>query len=294
MHQASTLRELANDKQTSNVLTSTNKQTIHTFAITSGKGGVGKTNIVVNLAIILSRMNKKILIIDADLGLANVDVVLGITPKFNLYHLLEGEKTINDIIIDGPNGIKILPASSGTQELAELKTDQKLLLLEALDSYDNDFDFVLIDTGAGISSNVMYFNTAARDVIVVVSPEPTSITAGYALMKILSQNYGQKKFRMIVNNVSNPKDAKCVYSHLTQVTDHYLDVSVDFLGHILIDENFPKSVKEQKPIVLSYPHSKASRCLNLIANELVNIKHSPEDMSNIGFFWKRLFNNNRI
>ena len=292
MDQASTLRKLAGNRDSNDVPTSTkNNRQIHTFSVTSGKGGVGKTNIVVNLAIILSRMNKKVLIIDADLGLANVDVILGITPKYNLYHLLEGQKKIEDIIVNGPEGIKILPASSGIQELSELKTDQKLLLLESLDSYESDFDYVLIDTGAGISSNVMYFNTAAQDIIVVVSPEPTSITDSYALMKILSQNYGQKKFKMITNNVSSPQDGKRVYSHLTQVTDHYLDISVDFLGYILVDENFPKSVKEQRPILLSYPNSKASRCLNLLANELLNIKYSPEALCNIGFFWKKLFAN---
>ncbi len=295
MDQASTLRKLTDKEQSNAPQNSTlTKQIIHTFAVTSGKGGVGKTNIVVNLAIILSRMKKKVLIIDADLGLANIDVLLGLTPKYNIFHLLEGQKKVTDILIDGPENIKILPASSGIQELSELKTDQKLMLLEALDTYALDFDYALIDTGAGISSNVMYFNSAAQDIIVVVSPEPTSITDSYALIKVLSQNYGHKKFRMITNNVSSAEEGRKVYSTLTNVTDHYLEVFIDFLGYILKDNNFPKSVQSQKPIVQSFPNSKASRCLNLIANELININNPPEDISNIGFFWKKLFNNNGL
>ncbi|TFG90592.1 MAG: MinD/ParA family protein, partial [Syntrophobacterales bacterium] len=158
---------------------------IRVVSITSGKGGVGKTNIAANMAYILSKMGKKVLLVDADAGLANVDVVLGITSEYNLQHVLSGEKRLPDVIVEAPGGFKILPAASGIQSMAELSKGQKLTLLEELNDLNEDLDFVLIDTAAGIAGNVMYFNMVANEIIVVVTPDPTSLTDAYALIKVM-------------------------------------------------------------------------------------------------------------
>jgi len=180
---------------------------VRVIAITSGKGGVGKTNVAANLAYHLSQMRKKTLILDADMGLANIDVILGIAPKYNLYHVLRGEKALADVIVDGPGGMKILPATSGIPEMAELSRGEKLALIDELDGLGSDLDFMLIDTAAGIAGNVIYFNVAAREIIVVVSPEPTSITDAYALIKILYNNHGEKRFMLLVNIAKNSNEA---------------------------------------------------------------------------------------
>jgi len=171
------------------------------ISITSGKGGVGKTSIVANMAILLSSMGRKVLVFDADLGLANIDVMLGLSSKYNINHLLHGDCDINDIMIEGPSGIRIIPASSGIQELSVLSYEQQLAIVNALDNFNDDFDYMLIDTGAGISGNVTYFNSAAQRIIVVVTPEPTSLTDAYALIKVMRTRYNIKRFEIFVNNV---------------------------------------------------------------------------------------------
>ena len=179
------------------------KRQTHTrvIAITSGKGGVGKTHISANLAYIFSKMKQKTLVFDADTGLANIDVVLGLTPTYNLEHVLKGEKTLEDVFVQGPGDITILPAASGIQEMANLSTDHKRVLLQELETIDDVFDYMLIDTGAGIANNVMYFNMAAQEIIVVVTPEPTSLTDAYAMIKILYQTHREKRIMVLVNMV---------------------------------------------------------------------------------------------
>ena len=181
---------------------------VRVLSVTSGKGGVGKTNVVTNLAISLARERQKVLIWDADLGLANIDVLLGLKPAYNIQDLLEGTRTLPEILVEGPLGIRVMPASSGVQELAHLGEGQKVRLLSELDEFDDDLDFLLIDTGAGISANVMYFNLAAQEIIVVVTPEPTSITDAYALIKVMSTRYNQKRFKILPNQVTGPKGSQ--------------------------------------------------------------------------------------
>jgi flagellar biosynthesis protein FlhG len=183
------------------------KHKICIISITSGKGGVGKTSIAANLAYLLARMKKKTLIFDADCGLANIDLILGLTPKYNLYHVLKGEKTLKEIIINGPGGIKILPSSSGIQEMSNLSIEQKLALQDQLDALHARPDFMVIDTSAGISENVMYFNMVAKETIVVVTPEPTSMTDAYALIKLLYQRHAKKRFRLLLNIVKTENEA---------------------------------------------------------------------------------------
>jgi flagellar biosynthesis protein FlhG len=238
------------------------------IAITSGKGGVGKTNIVANLGYALSRLGKNTMILDADLGLGNLDVLLGITPRYNLSHVIAGEKTIHDVTVLGPGNVKIIPASSGIQELTELSKRQRLQILNELNLLTDSVEILLVDTAAGISANVTYFNTTAQEIIVVVSPEPTSITDAYALMKVLSLKYSAKYFKLLVNLAPSMQEAYEIFRQLNLVTDRFLDISIEYFGHILFDDKVPKCVKRQKIVSEVYPDTKASRCFAALAKKL--------------------------
>ncbi|MBW2649197.1 MAG: MinD/ParA family protein [Deltaproteobacteria bacterium] len=258
------------------------------IAVTSGKGGVGKTNITANFAYILSRMGKKTLLLDADAGLANIDVILGITPKYNLHHVLRGEKTLSEAVVEGPGGVRILPAASGIPEMAELSKGQKFALLEELDRLDEDFDFMLIDTAAGIAGNVMYFNMVAREIIVVASPEPTSLTDAYALIKVLYQGYAARRFMLLVNMAGDSNEAEGVYTRLSNATNHFLDLPIEYLGYIPHDRNVPKAVKKQRLLAEAFPDSKATKSMSEIVEKLC--RKQPEDYEDgtIKFFDRSL------
>ena len=238
------------------------------IAITSGKGGVGKTNIVANLGFALSRLGKKVLIFDADLGLGNLDILLGLAPKYNLSHVIMGDKTVSEILIKGPGGIRILPASSGIQELTELTESQTARIFSELETLMDSTDILLIDTAAGISSNVLYFNFIAQEIVVVVSPEPTSITDAYALMKVLSIKYSEKKFKLLVNMVADEQEAKEVFRQLNLVAGQFLDISIEYFGHVLSDKNVTRCVKSQKLISEIYPDFPASSCFKSLAKKI--------------------------
>ena len=248
---------------------------VRVIAITSGKGGVGKTNIAANFAYIFSKMGERVLLLDADTGLANIDVILGITPQYSLFHVLHGEKILSEVTVQGPGGIMILPAASGIQEMAELSRSQKLALLEELDGLSENLDFMFIDTAAGIAENVMYFNMIAREIIIVASPEPTSLTDAYALIKLLHNGYSAKRFMLLVNMVAGPNEAKEVYRRLNSATDHFLNLFVDYLGYILCDKTVHEAVKQQSILVEFSPNSRASKCLFTVAEKLC--QEQPED-----------------
>jgi len=258
------------------------------FAITSGKGGVGKTAVVANVAVLLARMGKRVLILDADLGLANIDVVFGLAPGFNLNHFFTGEQGLESIITDGPEGIKILPAGSGVQRFTRLDSEQKMRLLEALDSMHNDFDFVLIDTEAGISENVTYFTTAAHEILVVTTPEPTAITDAYALMKLLSNQYHEKHFNLVVNFIKNEEEALDVYRKLTMVANRYLDISIDYIGSIPRDKLMVDAIRKQKVLAQLFPDSKTSHAFEALAKTIMQEPQTLQPKGSIQFFWKRL------
>ena len=262
------------------------------ISVTSGKGGVGKTNIVANLGYAFARLGKKVLILDADLGLGNLDVLLGLAPKFNLSHVIMGEKSINDIIIEGPGKMLILPASSGIQELTQLTQDQKVKILSELDQLIGAVDILFIDTAAGISSNVMDFNVTAHEIIVVVSPEPTSITDAYALMKVLSLKYAEKCCKVIVNLAGTGQQGREIFRQLNMVTERFLDMNLDYLGSVLFDANVTQGVKQQKLVSDLYPDTPASRCFTDLARKIsaTSPTHVPQGDSN--FFWHHLIKNN--
>lgn len=258
------------------------------IAVTSGKGGVGKTNVVGNLAVSMADMGKKVLIMDADLGLANIDIIYGMHPRYNIGDVLSGERELKEIIMEGPSGVRIIPAGSGFVNLTHLTDGQKLSLLSEFEAFEDDFDYFLIDTGAGISDNVTYFNLAANECIIVVSPEPTSITDAYAMIKIMSTRHGEKHFKLLMNMVRDESEAKAVFLNLIQATDRFLGgVSLSYCGYLPRDEKVPAAVRQRKPFVTLYPKTAASMQIHRIVRQLDKMPRRIDGNGNIKFFVKR-------
>ncbi len=265
-----------------------NKNDTKVIAITSGKGGVGKTSIVANLGFALSKLGKKVLILDADFGLGNLDVLLGLAPKYNLSHVISGERRIQEIILNGPGNIKILPASSGIQELTQLTKQQKIQVFTKLDTLIDSVDILLIDTAAGISTDVLDFNATAHEIIVVVSPDPTSLTDAYALMKVLSLKYSEKHCKLLVNQAANDQEGREIYRQLNLVAERFLDISIEYLGCVMFDEKVKKSVKRQKIVIELYPETKASKCFEMIAKRMSSMQALKLPDGDSNFCWKHL------
>jgi len=288
--QASNLRKMIKDAALTGQVGKTRKEGPRVFSITSGKGGVGKTNLTGNLALAFSKMGKKVLIFDADLGLANIDIIFGIHPEYNVGHVISGEKELAEVIVETTNGICIIPAMTGGNEMTSLEEGQKLALLSEFEALDDVFDIVLIDTAAGISSNVIYFNLAAEECVVVVTGEPTSITDAYGIMKVLYQN-GARRFKLLVNMVKNADEAKTVYFTLSQAADRFLPgVVTEFLGYIPMDEKVRTSVLQRKPFLINFPESEAAKSVTALAAKLAGSARRTDMDGNIKFFMQRLLN----
>jgi len=268
-----------------------NKSSLRVLAVSSGKGGVGKTTIVANLACALSKRGKKVLVVDTDLGLNNIDILLGLTSKKHIGHVLSGKSNVEDIILHGPEGIHVLPAGNGLQELTQLEPEKKMTLMGELDRISGDYEFLIFDTSAGISSNVTFFCSAAHEIFLIATTEPTSLTDVYALMKVLHTKHSQKHFRLIINSVSSEREAQGVYRNLTAVADRFLNgVYVEYLGYILRDPNVSKAIRQQKAFLEIYPFSKFSRCMNELAEKI--LKEKPKSLSGEdrqSYFWRSTF-----
>lgn len=259
------------------------------FAVTSGKGGVGKTNMSVNLAHCLAQMGKRVLLLDADLGLANVDVMLGLAPRKNLFHLYHEGADLHDIILDTPYGFKILPSASGVAEMLELDTGQKLELLEAMDTLENELDYLIVDTGAGLSDNVIYFNLAAQEKLLVLTPDPTSLTDAYALIKVLNFQHGVDHFKVLVNMAPSKQVARDVYVKLYEACDQFLSgISLDLLGHVPMDPAVKQAVVRQQPFTHLLPEAQASQHLKEAAERITRWEAASQLDGNIKFFWKTI------
>ncbi len=258
------------------------------IAVASGKGGVGKTNVVANLAIALQRRGKRVVVIDADLGLANLDTLLGLNPHATLRQVLRGECTLKDVLVEGPAGIRIVPASSGYEDLTQLSDGQRLTLLEQVDTLDGDFDVLLIDTGAGISANVLFFATAAQETLVVVTPEPTALTDAYALIKVLSKRYAEHAFSVLVNMARSELEARKTFTQLTRVAERFLNVSLRYAGWVPWDSEVPEAVRRQQAVVELAPATAATRALGGLADRLCAAPAELRAKGGLQFFFRRL------
>ncbi|HNR03976.1 MAG TPA: MinD/ParA family protein [Bacillota bacterium] len=283
----SSIKNYKDEEKRTGILT--DKPGSRVIAVTSGKGGVGKTNFTVNLGIKFAQMGLRVVIIDADLGLANVDVVMGKMSKYNLSDVINSNKNILEILEEGYEGVKFVSGGSGVQELVKLNRTQLVDLLMKLGRLDEEADIILIDTGAGLSENVISFVHAAREVILVTTPEPTSITDAYALIKTITHKDKTKNIKVVVNRADNAAEAFNILDKLNIVTQKFLGVKLQKLGYILNDTCVTKAVKIQQPFVISFARSEASKNMNDIALTLMDNKElSPSSVSGIKMFINKL------
>lgn len=259
--QADNLRKMVNSK---------NKAKCRAIAVTSGKGGVGKTNIIVNLGLLLSSVGKNVLLFDADLGLSNVDILLGLKTKYCLSDVAKGEKKLEDIVINVKEGFNIIPAGNGFEDIANINLSMFNKIKNDLNSLIKDVDILLIDTGAGISKKVTLFLKGADEIIVVVTPEPTSIADAYAMIKILTLNYKKENLKLFVNMAKNEQEANAVYENINRICEKFLKKTVNNMGYAIYDKNLPITVKRQKAIVQLSPNSNFSISMKKMTNNLFN------------------------
>jgi len=245
------------------------------IAVTSGKGGVGKTNLTVNLAIALAMAGKRVLIIDADLGMANVDVILGAVSKYNLMHLLNDGITVQDIIMQGPYGVSFISGGSGMEQMANLSMQDRNRLMQKLYECEQIADIILVDTGAGLSHNVLDFIVAADEVILLTTPEPTAMTDAYAVMKAYSMYASSKDIKLVVNRIYDEDEKKDVVLKLVRTADRFLQLPLKVLGHIYEDRNMMNAVKKQMPLLVSYPDTVSAKCIRSIAIALLHGGNVP-------------------
>lgn len=238
------------------------------IAVASGKGGVGKTNVAVNLGLALARRNLRVALLDADLGAANADIVLGIHPRYHLHHVITGQKTLPEIIVEAPLGLKVIPGASGLPELANLPEHQRETLLRSLQALDGTVDLLLIDTGAGVDYKVVQFIQAAGEVLIVTTPEPTAITDAYALIKILNSYHVPVDIRVVINSVRRRDEGDMAGRKLAAVAHQFLGRQVDILGVLPYDDMLQRAVQIQSPLLQSFPRSPAAQAITRLSEQL--------------------------
>jgi flagellar biosynthesis protein FlhG len=261
---------------------------IRVIAVTGGKGGVGKTNISINLGVAMAEQGQRVVLLDADLGLANIDVLLGMHAKRNLSHVMRGESTLQEILMKGPGGLRVVPGASGLQHMAEMSPAQHAGLINAFSELADDVDVLIIDTAAGISDLVVSFSRAAQEQIVVVCDEPASITDAYAIIKLLNREHGISRFRVLSNMVKSVQEGKDLYNKMCRVTDQYLDVMLSFMGSIPYDEQVKKAIKGQKPVVQAFPRSRSAQVFKNLAKKADNWPIQNGVSGDLQFFVERL------
>lgn len=256
------------------------------LAITSGKGGVGKTNVVAGLAMALAQTGQRVTVLDADFGLANLDILLGLTPTYTLEHVLRGEKVLEEILLEGPLGIRVIPASSGIQELTRLDATSELRLVQGLQRVAEDQDWLLIDTAAGIHDSVVKLLLAAQEIILVTTPEPTSLVDAYAMVKVVHLRDPQKPLWVMVNNAQSPTEAEETLDQLQAAVQRFLGRELQILGMIPADPSLLQAVREQRGVVERFPRSPAALAFRALADRLK--QKVPLQRDGFASFWKQL------
>lgn len=279
---------MSNQTQISNLKQFMKRKPTKVLAICSGKGGVGKTNVALNLAIALGGKGRNTCLFDADLSLANVDVLLGLQPLFNLSHVVSGEADLASTILRGPNGIRIIPASSGNICMTDLPAAAQVGIIQAFSELTDQPDVLVVDTAAGIAPRVARFVQAAQHPIVVVCDEPASLTDAYALIKVFSQSYGVSRFHVVTNQSRRAGDGKHLFRKLSRVTEHYLDVVLRHTGDIPNDSYLVKAVQEQRAVVDAYPRSDSGEAFLALAEKVDALPAAREASGGIEFFFERL------
>ncbi|NDV91804.1 P-loop NTPase [Alteromonas sp. 345S023] len=282
------------DDQASSLRKMKQSRLIKVIAVTGGKGGVGKTNITLNTAIAMAKQGKRVMVLDADLGLANVDVMLGLRVEKNLSHVLSGECTLDEVLVTGPHGIKIAPATSGSQSMAELSPTEHAGLIRAFSELRSQIDVLIVDTAAGISDMVLSFSKASQDIMVVVCDEPTSLTDAYALIKILNREHGVFRFKVVANMVRDVREGQELFSKLSKVTGRFLDVALELVATVPFDENIRRAVRKQTSIVDAYPSSPAAVAISRLATKALTWPIPSQPGGHLEFFIEQLVSNKAV
>ena len=278
MDQATGLRRIVNPKS------------VKVIAVSSGKGGVGKTNVSVNLAASLAKEGKEVLLLDADLGLANVDVLLGLNPAYDLSHVISGERSLDEVIIEGPANVKVIPASSGVSRMANLTPAEQAGLINAFNELGHAIDVMVVDTAAGISDSVVNFCCASQEVIVVVCDEPASITDAYAFIKVMSREHKIERFKILANMTHSTHEGRELFNKLSKATDRFLDVMLNYIGTVPYDERLRKAVQHQRAVVEAFPRSPSALAMKRIARQIDKWPETEQMGGQLEFFIERLVN----
>ena len=261
---------------------------VRVICVTGGKGGVGKTNISLNLSIALSEVGQEVMLLDADLGLANVDVLLGLRPTHTLAHVIEGSSELANIVLEGPGGVRIVPGASGIQRMADLSAAEHAGFIQAFGELGIGLDTLVVDTAAGISDSVIAFTRASQEILVVVCDEPASLTDAYALIKVMHREHQCDRFRIIANQCRDPAEGRELYLKLLRVCERYLNVSLDFVGSVPYDDYLRKAVQLQRPVIHAYPASPAGQAFKKIAQAADKWPVPEEASGRLEFFVERL------
>lgn len=263
-------------------------QPVRAIAVTGGKGGVGKTNVSVNLGVALCELGHRVMLLDADLGLANIDVVLGLHPQYDISHVLSGDRDLDEVVVEGPLGLRVVPGASGIQALSEMGPAEHTGLIRAFGDLASDIDTLIVDTAAGISDTVLSFSRASHEIVVVVCDEPASITDAYAIIKLLNRDYGHYRFRILANMVRSAQEGRDLYNKMCRVTDRYLDVMLSFMGALPMDEHLRKAVRAQRPVVQAFPRSRVSQGFRNLAKKVESWPQPKGANGQVQFFVERL------
>ena len=267
---------------------------VKVIAVTGGKGGVGKTNLSVNLSIALAELRRRVILLDADLGLANVDVLLGLKAKYTLANVLDGSKSLRDILLNGPAGIRVVPASSGIQQMSALSPQEHAGLIHAFSDLSDQVDVLVVDTAAGISDTVVSFVRASQEVIMTVCDEPSSITDAYALMKVLNTEHNVRRFRVVANMTRSAQEGIKLFQKLNAVCERFLDASLHYLGHVPFDESVRASVQQRKSLLENAPRSKAALAIRALAQKVDEIPVNTDARGHLEFFIERLLRSVKV